>query len=320
MRLGTRSLVLLIAGGLSLPREPAASQEAPGDASIARLDFTVDNDFFDFRTPPRRRPDDNYSHGISFRRTNLPIHSPRVRSLCGAGGTCTLGVGVAQLMFTPERDSAPPPLELRPYAGILVSTLDLRSVSDVHLRAVSLSLGVSGGPSGAERVQEVFHRSFGFREVEGWQYQVPFEPLLGIEVTSARVWSIGSRGWSARLVPSGAVSLGNLRTGARLGFDVESGWSLGHPFGLTPGTGRYSAAIFGGAAADYRLHVVELDGTISRRSPSVDGPDLVWRWQGGIRLRRGRVAIEHSLHAVGAEVPAGRRQHLWGRLGATVWR
>ena len=78
--------------------------------------------------------------------------------------------------------------------------------------------------------------------------------------------------------------------------------------------------VFAGAAADYRLHGLELDGALLRASPQVASRDLVIRWQGGLRLRWRRLVVEHSLHAVSREVAAGRGQHVWGRLGVALWR
>lgn len=301
------------------PAEIAAQPSSP-DSVRGRLEIVVDNDFFNFATPPRERPDDNYTHGIALRRTNLSVRSPFLRRLCGQESTCRMDLSLAQQMFTPEEDGAPPPSDLRPYAGTFVGRLELRSLTESRQRSVALNLGASGAPSGAASVQALFHEVFGFRDVQGWSYQVPFEPLVGFDVAAARAWGIERGDWGARLSPAGSLSLGNLRTGGRLDLGAEAGWSLDRPFGRAPGRSAFGVAVFAGAAADYRLHGVELDGSLLRASPQVASRDLVLRWQGGLRLRWRRLVVEHSLHAVSREVAAGRGQHVWGRLGVALWR
>lgn len=288
--------------------------------STASTTLTVDNDFFDFSSPPRQRPDNNYSHGIALRRDNVAVKGAVLRRLCLGGVSCTAGFGLAQRMYTPESDGGPPPADLRPYAGVLVARIEVRSFRRQLRRAVALSLGTTGAPSGAQKVQEIFHAAFGFREVAGWPYQVPAEPLVGLDLAIARAWRAGGTGWGVRATPEASASLGNLRTGARVGVDFESGWSLDDAFGLAPGSNIYSSVMFGGVAADFRVHAVELDGALTRRSPSVQAEFGVLRWHGGLRIRYSRITIEYSLHAVTQEVQQGRRQHVWGRIGATVWR
>lgn len=303
-----------------MPWTPASGQvvvEDPYSRQFATV--ALDNDFFVFHTPPNQRPDDNYSHGLSIAVRNRNVTSRRLRRLCGASQACVWDVAIQQAMFTPEVDSAPPDPRLRPYAGTLGFSGTLRGASTTRMREIRMTIAVSGQPSGAQWVQHTLHRVADMRRVEGWSYQVPFEPAIEIAVAGgvSRQRDLGALAIGA--IGVAEASVGNLRTGGLLRSEVELGTSLNHPWMLRPSDRRFSVNLFAGGAMDVRLHQIELDGALTRRSPSSPKETVVGSFRLGIRAKFGRLQLEHFVETVGRQVPEGRAQHRWGRVAVSYW-
>src|SRR5690606_30634787 len=92
------------------------------------------------------------------------------------------GVGLTQLMFTPENPDAPvaPPGE-RPYAGWLGFDFSLHVKDNESVTSVTLSLGTTGGNSYAEDTQQWVHEKvFNSPVFEGWESEVPGELTVNL--------------------------------------------------------------------------------------------------------------------------------------------
>jgi len=142
------------------------------------------------------------------------------------------GMGLTQLMFTPEDYEAPaPPPGERPYAGWLGLEVSLHVKADDAVSSVTLSAGTTGSPSLAEEVQGWVHDNISNSpRFRGWDSQVPAEPTLNLHFDHKR-----RLGFLDRLLPrpleldgyaEWGGALGNFRTDAYSGLLARAGFNL----------------------------------------------------------------------------------------------
>lgn len=294
---------------LLLASAPAAAVRADADSAFT---LTVENDKF-------TGSDNNYSNGVGISWSSGEISGydedtfarrfaelwdflPRVGSeRYRTYASWTLG----QEMHTPDDITAPdPPLDDQPYAGVLYvdSTFHLRRRD--WGRIWNVRLGVVGPASQADGIQRWFHDVIDTDEPRGWDTQLPNEALLNIDYSAGYVWKEAPLGESLawRLIPSASISVGNYFTGASLGVYTEFGWNLSDALGMstlrqgvttatTIGGGpvdRWSISFFAGATGFAVGHYLPLDGTVFRKSRSVDSKPFVGLLTAGLAIRRGR--------------------------------
>ena len=220
--------------------------------------------------------------------------------------------GIAQEMHTPDDITIPNPPETdQPYAGILYVDSLLYARSEGWAHAWELKLGVVGPASQAEHVQKWFHDLIGSDEPQGWDTQLPNEPVINVGYTVAHLWRDGKAGKAAawRLVPIGTVGLGNYFTGVGLGMYGEFGWNLVDALGATSlraglnaastiGVGPvdgWSVAFFSGLGGYGIAHYLPLDGTVFKDSRSVDTKPFVGTATLGIAVRHRGFALSLAL-------------------------
>ena len=227
---------------------------------------------------------------------------------CQVFASWTLG----QEIFTPDDiTTANPPADDQPYAGVLFldSTLYARNQRVTH--AWNLRLGVVGPAAGAEQTQTAVHSAIGADEPEGWDSQLPSEPILNVDYTVGYDWlSVPvTDSARARLVPMAGASLGNYFTGLSAAMYGEFGWNIPEAIGLlsirrgldpfvdvdsarrTP----WTFSLYAGAGAFAVGHYLPLDGTVFRDSPSVDSEPLVGFFSTGLTLRVRRITVGYLL-------------------------
>lgn len=215
---------------------------------------------------------------------------------------------LAQEMNTPDDTQlAHPPADDQPYSGILYLDSVIYAKGERVTHAWELKLGMAGPSSQAEHVQKWFHGVTGGDKPQGWDTQLPDEPVLNIGYTGAWLAAEGKLGSSLgesaswRLVPVANAGLGNYFTGVGLGLYGEVGWNLVDALGgtalregfntaSTVGVGpvdRWSVSFSGGISAYGVAHYLPLDGTVFRDSRSVDTKPSIGMATLGMTVRHG---------------------------------
>ena len=302
-------LSLCVAG--SLTQSTAAYGEA--------LTLTIENDTF-------TKSDNNYTNGVGITWTSDDLDTYHDKSFVRKWGrfwaflpfvlddgyTTYASWSLVQEMHTPDDITNPnPPDDDQPYAGILYVDSLLYARKERWAHAWELKLGVVGPSSQAEGVQKWFHDVINVDEPQGWDTQLPDEPVVNLGYTAAHLAAEGHMGGVAewRLVPVGTIGLGTYFTGAGLGIYGEVGWNLVDALGTTSlrtglnaastaGVGPvngWSVSLFGGLGGFGVVHYLPLDGTVFRDSRSVDSEPFIGMASYGFCVRHGRFALSYAL-------------------------
>ncbi len=338
MRLNLSALPLLLPCLACVGPSPAP--EPPGgavDSSPKRtIVLTVENDLF-------TGSDNNYTAGFGLtwqsdevrkyapdsvyqRWVNFWSFLPHIgNENCQVYASWTLG----QEIFTPDDISASvPPTDDQPYAGILFldSTLHARTRKVTH--AWNLKLGVVGPAAFGGDTQTWFHEQVSGELPQGWDTQLPNEPVLNVDYTVGYEWIGTSLSDSARLrlVPLAGASLGNYFTGLSTGLYTEIGWNLPPSIGLLSmrrgldpfvdpaAGGPWSLSLYLGAGGFAIGHYLPLDGTVFSSSPSVQSEPLVGFFSGGFTWRIRSCTIGYLLTTFTDAFETQRRDTDYGTL------
>lgn len=210
-----------------------------------------------------------------------------------------IGVSLAQQLFTPENLSAnPPPSGTQPYAALLYGTLSVTSEDAGGRSIAGLELGVVGPAALGEETQRLIHDVLGYVNPQGWDFQVPNQPLAGLFIE--RAWRTG-RGDFGRpggmdwdFTPFVGLRGGLLESSGHVGVTLRVGAGLDRDSG-PPGLRPAYAALTGfkkrdGFAAYGFLRMkgrgvgndVTLDGAAFRESSSARRRLAVGEFQGGV--------------------------------------
>jgi hypothetical protein len=81
--------------------------------------------------------------------------------------------------YTPEFSINEEKKDIRPFAGILAGQFEVENISEKRLLGTGILLGLRGPASGAEWVQDNFHKLIGSPIFEGWENQLPNKFLFG---------------------------------------------------------------------------------------------------------------------------------------------
>ena len=160
-------------------------------------------------------------------------------ALLGPGVT-RVAIGLQQLIFTPRLTQLdPPPSGDRPYAGVLLATVNLIDDTDLTRSVAGFQAGVLGSYAGGYQVQNGFHSIIGDTPNRGWSHQLPNQPVLQLQ--AGRTWRLPlltRYGISADALPEVFGAGGDFRTYAQGGATVRFGQGLDSDFGtprITPG-------------------------------------------------------------------------------------
>jgi hypothetical protein len=288
-------------------------------ADDGALTLTIENDTF-------TGSDNNYTNGVGISWVSADLGTYDDQSFVSKWGrfwsflpfvnnggyTTYAGWSLVQEMHTPDDINDPnPPEDDQPYAGILYVDSLLYAKTEGWAHAWELKLGVVGPSSQAEDVQKWIHDLIGSDEPQGWDTQLPDEPVINIGYTVAHLAAAGHAPglveW--RIVPVGTLSLGTYFTGAGIGTYGEVGWNLVDAFGVTSlrtglntasavGVGPvngWSVALFGGIGGYGVIHYLPLDGTVFKDSRSVDSEPFVGMASLGFCVRHGHLTLSYAL-------------------------
>ncbi|MDP4610765.1 MAG: lipid A deacylase LpxR family protein [Opitutales bacterium] len=227
------------------------------------------------------------------------------------------GVGVTQLMFTPDDFSTPAaPQGERPYAGWAGLEFSLHVKNDHSASSVTLALGTTGPNSYAGDSQTWVHENLsGSPLYQGWDSQVPGELTVNLHFDHKRRidWLDCSIDWPIELdgYTEWGAALGNFRTDAYLGGVVRAGYNLPASY-ATPRVqiGSYGHAVFAdaqddddpfsifgfaGARGSAVLHDITLDGPVFRDfDTGVDREPFVGELLVGVGISWGNIDLSLS--------------------------
>lgn len=257
-----------------------------------------------------KRPDDNYTNGAQLfvSLASAPLwhgivarHTP----VCGtpadsAGHACaSTDFRFGQDIYTPHTalmQTGDPIVGQRPYAGWLYLAGTGRVATPRRSNAVTLEAGVTGPPSLGQAIQTAWHGAIGFPAPLGWSHQIPFEPgiLLGYaheqEIVQVRADDVPI----LSLVPYGAVSAGNVLTGATVGVDSRIGYAVTTPWagGDPRHPGRVQVYLVAGAREDWVGYNLFLDHSTTNPALHVDKRPWVTQFDFGVGARFWKLEAE----------------------------
>ncbi len=167
------------------------------------------------------------------------------RALFGAGQQ-RLALGLSQLLFTPsDTQISPPDPRDRPYAGLLLGNLAMIHDTDRARSVLNLDLGVIGPGAAGRDVQNAFHRLLGQGPNEGWDSQLPNQPV--VQLLASRIWRLplASAGpLEIDALPTLTAGVGTWRIYGLAGGEVRLGQGLASDFGaplIPPGLNGWNA-------------------------------------------------------------------------------
>jgi lipid A 3-O-deacylase len=308
-----RALTLAVVIQLTMA-PPAIAQEL-----ARRVQFSVDNDYFNFWIPPRQRTDDNYTQGMRLR-VDLARNPRFIRPLsCPSGAACSSTIEIGQDIYNPRFDSPFPVRGDRPYAGWLYARLAANGGDRRFLRVIEATAGITGKVSLAEKAQLALHGSVeGFRTPLGWAHQLPHEVSLGIAASQFfRVIPLAERSRILDVIPSVRGDLGTLRTGASAAVRARVGHQLDHPW-LQSERRPFAVQAFVGVRGDGVARDLFLNGTAFRDSVRVD--DRPWRgqWERGVKIALYRFMVEYRAVTTSREYEFGPPSHTYSTI-ALSW-
>lgn len=234
-----------------------------------------------------------YTSGLRFNWTSgtdtLPGPFATINRAILGKGMQRISVGVQQMIFTPSDTQTPNPLPTdRPYAGVLLGTVNLINDTNLSRGVFGIQFGVMGPASMARQVQNGFHDLIGDTENKGWKHQLANQPIF--QVQYGRTWrlplaTIGSRssGLSFDMLPSASAMVGDYRIAGTVGDTLRFGQGLDSDFGLPTinggpvATDAYVATrpfawyLFGGVTGTAVGYDATLEGnTVRSNSPHVN--------------------------------------------------
>ncbi len=311
-----RRFAFALALGILLP-QAARAQRA--------VTVRADNDAFNFWQAPWTRPDEEYTSGVrlDIQYDGAASWARRFRWLVGtctgadapcASHTWAFGQDIYTAVRPKNVATAIP--GGRPDAGVLWLLASTRVEQPRVLTELAWTLGVTGPPSLAEPMQQLFHdMAPAFNRPITWGAQVPAEPVFAASYDQRRRAILGG----LELQPHAGASLGTLLTEARAGVGVRVGTGLEHPWRPAANGRPVSLAFVGDATVRGVARNEVLSGAFFRRGAHVALRTMVTDVQGGVRLRWRRVDVAWVAHQTSAEYATRSTPHAWSTLEAT-WR
>jgi lipid A 3-O-deacylase len=331
----------LAAGAATAACVAPAWAERPEEAKGA-LTLVVENDSLSSGA------DRNYTSGIKLAYVSPVNVMPKwVRGLDGLTRAFTnarpsfWGAAIGQSIFTPQDISlTPPPANQHPYAGwlygqILIAAEENTIAEDPgFVDLYELEFGIVGPAAQGRQAQSSIHQLLGAPDPKGWDFQLKDEFAFAGSIE--RRWraervlpALG--GIEVDAAPGIGVTLGTLRTEAKLGAVVRVGDNLSADYGpprVRPGLGgvgyfkadeRFSWYLFGGV--DFRAvgRNLFLDGNTFVDSLRVDKKPFVVDAQAGLAVQTGDWRVAYTYVTRTEEFEGQGEQQDFGTV-ALSWR
>jgi lipid A 3-O-deacylase len=264
----------------------------------------LDNDAFNFWTPPWNRPDEEYTSGVHIGYEH-------------DGRTFVLG----QDIYTPGVSRMQPEAETgaRPNAGWLFVRDTRRRWDDARLDELALTFGVTGPPSLARFTQQVAHAfAPSFNRPTDWRRQIAFEPGVIVRYEQTRrMWASEAGPFGFDLLPHAALAGGNVSDVAELGMRARGGFHLAHPW-IESASGDTRVTVSVGLSERGVARDLFLDGNTFRSSPRVGHEPFVHSRELAVELDRGWLRLTYETVTDSRLYAAGPSRHAWSSMRAAV--
>ncbi|MBE7210837.1 MAG: lipid A deacylase LpxR family protein [Gluconacetobacter diazotrophicus] len=288
----------LVAAGTLAALSPAGA--APLQDPYGTWTAQVENDAV---STLRGTSDQYYTSGLRLGWTsgtdNQPAPIENLNRFFWGEGVKRIALGVQQNLYTPRNTQSRTVIPGdRPYAGVLLGTVNLLNDTDFTRSVAGVQFGVLGSGAGGYQVQNGFHSAIGDTPNLGWRNQLPDQPIFQIQ--AGRIWRfplITRYGISADVLPQAFGQAGDFRTYGQGGAIFRIGQGLDSDFGvarITPGmdgtdayknTRRFAWYAFGGADGQAVGYDVTLQGSTFRAGePHVSKVWDVGEFEGGLAL------------------------------------
>lgn len=237
-------------------------------------------------------------------------------------------VSVGQKMYNPISGYAPnPATQDRPFAGYLYAGGSLSWFkSNESVIKVSAEIGTVGPSSLAEDGQELLHKTVGFYELAGWEYQIRDEAAINLSAQYTRLLHRLSDN-AADISFEGYANAGTTFSGVGAGILLRAG-SINQLFNSS-----YLNASIGNNAktkglvpsevffyAKPQLNFVAYDATVQgsmfkNNSPiNFDAKPIVFAQQLGFNYSSQRFTIDFGVIFKTKEIESSARAHQWGAI------
>ncbi len=227
------------------------------------------------------------------------------------------GIAIGQSIFTPEDISAnPAPPDQHPYAGWLYMQIMLGvqqhrtdGRAPRYMDTYEAEFGMVGEAAQGEQAQRGIHEWLGAPDPQGWDSQLRDEFAFAFSMDrrwrAMRAFIDVPGGLEFDLTPNAGVTLGTLRTEARVGATARLGWRIDNDFGpprVRPSLsgvehfsgGPLSWSLFAGVQGRGVARNLFLDGNTYRDSASVERNPWVADFQTGVSLSAGDWRIAYT--------------------------
>ncbi|MFT8430785.1 lipid A deacylase LpxR family protein [Acetobacter orientalis] len=249
--------------------------------------------------------DQYYTSGLRINWTSgtdtLPTPIAAINKAIWGEGVQRISMGLQQMIFTPRETQASSPwaagqphsslLRDRPYAGVLLGTINLISDTDTTRSVFGIQAGVMGPAAMGRQLQNGFHGAIGDTKNQGWEYQLKNQIIF--QVQGGRTWRLPIAeiaGIEIDTLPSAAASIGDYQIYGRIGDMFRIGQGLNSDFGTptinaagTDGTDAYKATrpfawyLFGGVTGQ----AVAYDSTLQGNTGYKNSLHVDKRWDVG---------------------------------------
>ncbi|MCP1195520.1 lipid A deacylase LpxR family protein [Acetobacter senegalensis] len=236
--------------------------------------------------------DQYYTSGLRLNWTSgtdtLPTPIAAISKAIWGEGVQRISMGLQQMIFTPRDTQSPSPwapgqaqtslLRDRPYASVLLGTINLISDTDTSRSVFGIQVGVMGPAGLGRQLQNGFHGAIGDTKNQGWSHQLQNQPIF--QVQGGRTWRlplVKVVGIEMDMLPSADAAIGDYQIYGRLGDMIRIGQGLNSDFGIptiggsgTDGTDAYKATrpfawyFFGGVTGEAVGYDATLQGNTMR--------------------------------------------------------
>lgn len=236
-------------------------------------------------------------------------------------------LSAGQMIFNPRSGYRPDPAtQDRPFAGYLYMGAAISWFhTDEHLLKAAVQLGTTGPNALAQDGQELLHRSFGFYEPGGWEYQISNEAAVNTSVQYVRLLQ-RAENVKTDFSFEGYANVGTTFSGAGAAVLFRAGnmeqlfnsASYDARVGHTGALQRNELFFY----AKPQLNFVAYDATVqgsmfSNNSPVTYGvKPIVFAQQLGVNYSTGRLSLDFNIVFKTKEVKSAALAHQFGSISA----